>query len=266
MRWLDGLEGPIRAGAEDDRGGSNAGYIVTGRGALLVDAFSSPRDGQALFAAAEAAAGRVAGLVYTHEHGDHVFGSTGFPDLPVLASRDVATGLGAELGRLAELCARYHLAPLRPSFEFERRLTLPWEPEVSVIELGGHAAGSTVVWVASAKVLFAGDLVFAGLPAWVGDGGLDRWLASLDEVETWGAACVVPGHGSIGGPEVLTVQRERLRRFASRLRELRAAGTTAASAATRLAVEFDLNEANGYDASILSQLETALRERFGFGV
>jgi len=265
MRWLEELTGSVRAGTEEGQVDANAGFVVTRRGALLVDAFSAPADGRPLYEAARTEAGQVVGLVYTHEHGDHVFGSADYPDdLLILASRDTAAGLRAAVDRYAEDIARYGLVARFPTLEFEARVVLPWEPEIVIAELGGHARGSTVVFVPSTHVLFAGDLVFAAGAAWVGHGDLDRWIAALRELEGWGATRVVPGHGPVGGPEVLTRQRQWLESFAGRLGQLRADGEPAGAALTRLVEEFELNEKNGYNERLWGVLETALRERFGF--
>ncbi|MCL6581153.1 MAG: MBL fold metallo-hydrolase [Firmicutes bacterium] len=226
----------------DAAGRVNAGFVRTARGALVVDSLVTREDGRALAAAAEEAAGPVLAVVLTHEHLDHTVGTTDFPQCGVLASEGTAGAMAAEFARYAEELGRLGVAVREPTLVFEGRLRLRWDPEVVVEELGGHAAGSTVVWVPSEGVLFTGDLVFRGRPPWVGSWDPDLWLASLRRLERLGPAVVVPGHGTVGGPEVLAEQREWLETFVGRARELLAAGTDLAEALTRLREEFGYAE------------------------
>jgi cyclase len=284
MRWFEELKGPIRAGTEEGTTGAGtavAGFVATSRGALLVDAFTLPADGAALYQAARETAGQVAGLVYTHEHGDHFVGSSGFPrDLLVLASQATATGLRGIVERNAAYIREQGLDLRLPTVEFAgatrpgaaepgaaepgARVVLPWEPEVVLVELGGHTRGSTVVHVPSEDTVFTGDLVFAtGLP-WVGDADLDRWVAAMSQIESWNPARVIPGHGPVSGPEILVGHRDWLERFAGRLGELRADGASAGEVLDRLAAEFDLFAPGAYDERLRAPLLTALGQRFGF--
>jgi cyclase len=273
MRWFEELRGPIRAGTEEGTTGAGtavAGFVTTSRGALLVDAFTLPADGAALYQAARQMAGQVAGLVYTHEHGDHFVGGSGYPkDLLVLASQATAAGLRGLVDRNAAYIREQGLDLRLPTVEFGARefgarVVLQWTPEVVLVELGGHTRGSTVVQVPSEDTVFAGDLVFAtGLP-WVGEADLDRWVAAIREIENWNPARVIPGHGPVSGPEILARHREWLDRFAGRLGELRAGGAPAGEALNRLAAEFDLFTASGYDERLRAPLLAALGQRFGF--
>ncbi len=68
-----------------------------------------------------------------------------------------------------EFFAAHGLGPCSPASSFEDRITLTWAPEVHVVGLGGHACGSSVVFVPSCRDVLAGDLVFAKSLAWVGD-------------------------------------------------------------------------------------------------
>ena len=252
MAGFTRVGGPVFAGSDkEDR--VNAGFVLTGKGVLVVDTLVTREDGVALLEAARSAAAgvgdgakpavvAVTALVYTHEHSDHTIGSTDFPPCGVLASEGTTRGLRAELERMAADFAGRGIAPKTPTLVFETRVRLPWAPEVVVAELGGHAEGSTVVYVPSAKVLFTGDLVFRGRAAWVGGIRPERWIAALRVLESWDVDVVVPGHGPVGGREILAEQRAWLECFLARARELRTEGVPARQATTILGDEFGFTE------------------------
>ncbi|MGW1373083.1 MBL fold metallo-hydrolase [Streptomyces sp. NPDC002446] len=82
----------------------------------------------------------------------------------------------------------------------------------------GHTKGDQVVEVPDAGVLFAGDLVETGQFAifpWFPPHDTDvsgvRWLSVLDRLAATGPRVVVPGHGDLGGPQVLADVRDYLR-------------------------------------------------------
>lgn len=80
-----------------------------------------------------------------------------------------------------------------------------------------HSKGDQVVRVPDAGVLFTGDLVEAGQFAifpWFPPHDVDvsgvAWLAVMQRLAAEGAKVVVPGHGDIGGPQLLADVRDYL--------------------------------------------------------
>jgi len=125
-------------------------------------------------------------------------------------------------------------------------------------ELGGHSSGSTVVYVPSEGVLFTGDLVFRGRPPFLGGARPEKWLAALRTLEGWEVQTVVPGHGPVGGREILAEQRVWLERFFERSDGLRRRGVPLEEAVKVLAGEF------GFSEERLGGLRLALESRLGF--
>jgi cyclase len=254
--------------------------VRTASGALIVDALNRLDDGRELLEALNVEAGRARALVYTHHHLDHVIGGSVFPPVEVVSSERTATAVARYAERVRFLlevddagldqAAREQKAQIqgwdlkRPTFVFEGRITLYWDPQIRITHLGGHTEGSTVVHIPSEGVLFTGDLVFNNSPAWVGDADLAVWRAALDTMEGWRAEVVVPGHGPVGGPEMLARQRTWLISFGERMEELRRTGKTAREARDILVDEFEYTEANGYTTQIIEYFAVALSERFGF--
>jgi cyclase len=61
------------------------------------------------------------------------------------------------------------------------------------------------------KVLFTGDLVFNGGTPFVMMGSVAGSLAALERLKALGAQTLVPGHGSVCGPEAIDAQADYLR-------------------------------------------------------
>lgn len=73
----------------------------------------------------------------------------------------------------------------------------------------GHALDNIVVWLPDTKLLYGGCFVKSADAKTLGniaDADLARWPASIQRVVALygGAKVVVPGHGDLGGPELLT--------------------------------------------------------------
>ena len=207
--------------------GVNVGLVVGSTGALLVDTGSSPEQGRAIRAAAEAVAGGVAGgvplthVVVTHAHYDHVGGLAAFGDLVTLGHE-----------HLARACAEGTPAPSR-TFAMASAVNLG-DCHVELAHFGrGHTDHDVVAVVPGRKVAFLGDLLetsaepSAGTDSWPGE-----WGASLD----WVAGmlprdCVIiPGHGPALNMDGAGTQRGEMQWLHERAQALYHAGSGAAGA------------------------------------
>ncbi|MGB7125014.1 MAG: MBL fold metallo-hydrolase [Thermoplasmata archaeon] len=87
---------------------------------------------------------------------------------------------------------------------FETRLDLPGPRGAQLVSFGsGHTEADAVLFLPHERVLFAGDLVVAGVQPSMGSGDPEHWLVVLDEVERLGAEQIVPGHGPTRGTDAL---------------------------------------------------------------
>ena len=81
---------------------------------------------------------------------------------------------------------------------------------------GGHTPGDTMVWLPEAKVLFAGDIVYADrLLAVIPVSHSGRWLEAFSALEALAPQVIVPGHGRV--TDVATA-REQTRDYLTALR------------------------------------------------
>ncbi|WP_317441827.1 MBL fold metallo-hydrolase [Streptomyces collinus] len=147
-------------------------------------------------------------VVNTHFHGDHTFGNSHFPEALVVAHEHTRTEMAA---------AGLHLTGLWPDVRWgDLELTLPQVTyrdsltlhvggvRVELIQLGpAHTTADTAVWLPERRVLFTGDLVMNGVTPFCLMGSVSGSLRAMRRLRGLGAETVVPGHGPVGGPELI---------------------------------------------------------------
>ncbi|PFG16148.1 glyoxylase-like metal-dependent hydrolase (beta-lactamase superfamily II) [Propionicimonas paludicola] len=182
--------------------GVNLGVIVGETGCLVIDTGSSPAQGTALRAAAEAAAGvPVIGVLVTHWHYDHLFGLAGFVDLPSYAHASVADRLDSPEAADAAAKLGVDVADLvrpRNGFHLAKVIDVGGR-RVEAMHFGpGHTDGDLAVFVPDVSVVFAGDLLESSAPPAIGpDSHLKEWPSAIDGIlgVIGEESMVIPGHG-----------------------------------------------------------------------
>ena len=206
--YVQGRSGPASAA---NRGyNSNAGFVVTPDGIVVIDALGTPALGRALLAAIRGvSAAPIRRVIVTHYHADHFYGLQAFK------------AVGAEIW--AHKAAREYLqsAEAQSRLAQRRRVLAPWVDQDTQLlrpdrwlegdasfTLGGvnfdliymgpaHAPDDTVVVVREDQVLFSGDIMFSGRIPFVGSADSRRWLAAMDALLRLKPKAMVPGHGAI---------------------------------------------------------------------
>lgn len=204
-------------------GRSNAGFIVTRAGVVVVDALASPRQGEALLETIRRTTRQpVRWLVLTHHHPDHTFGAVVFrragarviahPDTRTLASEGGPDALLADWVRVVGLDAmrgfEFADAPDRPVTGSDT-LRLGGRTIVIAHPAAAHTAGDLIVWLPRERVLFAGDLLIEDGVTMVADGSARALERALDSIDRLAPSIVVPGHGAIPGSPGALVARTR---------------------------------------------------------
>lgn len=162
-------------------------------------------------------------LYISHRHFDH-FGGADAIDAPVIGHRltreamsrytqewlDRSLAGWIEEGAVVPELVRAPKIVL-PEILFESRLIVQvGRFPVELLHVGGHCADQTVAYLPEQRVLFASDNVFNGKEPYTGDGDLVAWIESLERMRALPVEVVIPGHGPVGGPELLTAQQEQL--------------------------------------------------------
>ncbi|MFC4587529.1 MBL fold metallo-hydrolase [Sphaerisporangium corydalis] len=209
----------------------NIGVIGGRHSVLVVETGLGPRNAaKVLEFAAGHAKGRRLYLTTTHFHPEHAFGAQVFAgEATFLVNRDQAEDLKVkgpgylEMFRgLGEVVARglEGVEIALPDVVYDREYDLDLGGRVVRLRATGraHSRGDQVVEVPDADVLFTGDLVeaaqfaiFPWFPPHDTDVSGTRWLAVMRRLAERAPRVVVPGHGEVGGPELLADVRDYLR-------------------------------------------------------
>ena len=88
------------------------------------------------------------------------------------------------------------IAPLPPDVTLHERMTLfRGGREIQIIFLGrAHTGGDVAVYFPQDRLVFTGDMLFGG-PSFLGDGYVDEWPETLQNLKALDFDIAVPGHG-----------------------------------------------------------------------
>jgi glyoxylase-like metal-dependent hydrolase (beta-lactamase superfamily II) len=189
---------------------SNAGFVVTTEGVVVFDALGTPALGRAMIAAIRTVTPQpIRRVVVSHYHADHIYG---------LQELKAA---GAEIWAHRE-AKRYLTSGQAEERLAQRRTDLfPWVDEKTVVvppdlwldgdvafrmggltfELiysgGAHSPEDLLMYVVEDRLLYCGDLIFAGRLPYVGNADSAGWLKAMDKMIALAPLVVVPGHGPV---------------------------------------------------------------------
>jgi glyoxylase-like metal-dependent hydrolase (beta-lactamase superfamily II) len=100
-----------------------------------------------------------------------------------------------------------------PSVLFPREMIFDdGKHRVELMHLGvAHTHGDALAWLPKEKILFTGDACVNGPYNFVGDGDVEKWIATLEAAKKLGAKIVCPGHGERGAETTLNDQQKYFR-------------------------------------------------------
>lgn len=221
------VQGEVGQGSPANRNFiSNAGFVVTDAGVVVVDALGSPALAADLLAEIRRVTDQpVKRVIVTHYHADHVYGLQTLvaAGAEVWAHAEGQTYLNTETAQLRLLASREDLAPwvnadtrLVPADHWlraaENRFTLGGVDFVLRHVGPAHTPEDVVVLLPQLGVLFAGDLFFKGRIPYVGQADSRLWIASLEGLMRLPARYVLPGHGPLSDDPLadMTLTRDYL--------------------------------------------------------
>jgi len=190
---------------------SNAGFVVTNDGVVVFDALGTPALGHAMITAIRKVTLQpIKRIVVSHYHADHIYGlqelkAQGVETWAHAKARDYLTS-GQAVERLAQ-----RRADLGPWVDEKTRVVPPdvWLDGDTDFRIGGvtfrllysggaHSPEDMLMYVVDDRVLYAGDLIFAGRLPFVGNADSRGWLTAMGKMLGLSPPplVVIPGHGA----------------------------------------------------------------------
>ncbi len=201
---------PGIASAENEGFNSNAGFVVTDDGVVVVDALGTPALGEALVRAIRKVTPKpIKRAIVTHYHADHFYGL------------EALKKAGAEIW--AHRAALEYLDSGEGARRLQQRVRdlFPWVSDTTPLvradrwldgderfEMGGvrfevvpmgpaHSPEDLIVVVPGEAVIFSGDILFAGRIPFVGEADSKRWLERIGTLLALEPVLMVTGHGPV---------------------------------------------------------------------
>jgi glyoxylase-like metal-dependent hydrolase (beta-lactamase superfamily II) len=199
----------------------NIGIVAAEREALVVDTGMGPKNGRRVLEKARALTDKPLVLTITHFHPEHGFGAHEFSEARIVYNRTQREELAEKGASYLDMFRSFGDAVAEqlegvelvdPDEVYDGELTLDLgSTTVELHEFGvAHTRGDQVVFLPEQGVLFTGDLVetrlfpiFPWFPPDDADVNGSKWIEVLGRLEALEPDVVVPGHGEVGGPDLI---------------------------------------------------------------
>jgi len=244
-------------------GQSNAGLVCDGEDSLLIDTLFDLALTERMLSdmrRATPAAARIDTLVNTHANGDHCYGNQLVKGARIVASGRTAAEMSElppaafaalveqapELGEVGEFFLRCFgafdfqgIELVLPSETFDSELTVcVGDRAVRLIEVGpAHTRGDTLAYLPAERVLFSGDILFAGSHPIAWAGPVSNWIDACDRILGMDIEVIVPGHGPLADHAAVRELKAYFQYLYEQAAERHAEGMTPVQAARSIALD-----------------------------
>jgi glyoxylase-like metal-dependent hydrolase (beta-lactamase superfamily II) len=199
-------------------------FVVHGpEGLVVVDGMLTVSDAARVRSAIEATGERLAGAVVTHPHPDHYAGLGALvgDDVPIVATAAVDAVIRRDDAVKHEIVGPMMGDEWPAARIFPNQLVGDGDEVrlggigLTVHELGPAESHADSIWRLDERTVFAGDVAYNGMHAYLADARWAEWLGVLARLEAELPADVVlhVGHGPAGGRDLLAAQRRYIEAF-----------------------------------------------------
>lgn len=206
-------------------------WVVHGpEGLVVVDGMLTVSDAALVRAAIDEADGALAGVVITHPHPDHYAGLgdlVGQDDVPIVATAAVDAVIRRDDAVKNDIVGPMMGNEWPAARVFPNQLVEDGDEvrlggvTLTVQEVGPAESHVDCLWRLDERSVFAGDIAYNQMHAYLADAHWEDWLEALTRVEAELPADVTlhVGHGPAGGRELLGDQRRYIETFVAAVRQ-----------------------------------------------
>jgi glyoxylase-like metal-dependent hydrolase (beta-lactamase superfamily II) len=201
---------PGLASSANEGYNSNAGFVVTDDGVVVIDSLGTPSLGNELLKAIRVVTKKpLKVVIVTHYHADHFYGLEPFKAAGAEIWAHDAARAYLESGEADER-VKQRSRDLFPWIDETFRIVRPdrWLDEHAAFTLGStrfevfhlgpaHSPEDVIVVLPAEGVIFSGDILFAGRVPFVGQADSKRWLERIDRVLAMKPRVMITGHGAV---------------------------------------------------------------------
>lgn len=208
----------------------NTGFIDTGDGVLVINTGPSALYGEQQRQAIRSVTSAPVRWVFNlNLHPDYFFGNQAYADVGAQALPGTIAGAQREGAAYADnlyrLCGNWmqNTEPTPPSQPLAPGQRTFGHHRIELIRLDGHTGDDLVLVDQSSRVVFAGGLTFRDRIPTTPHADIQRWLASLKQLQAVvaasGARVLIPSHGpALGKADAIAQTREYLLWLDARMR------------------------------------------------
>jgi cyclase len=228
--------------------GCNQGWVIFKDFVLVIDANFPDQADEVIRLIRKTTDKPIRYVFDTHYHGDHADGNQKFSAIGATAVASENSRLlfdtkgiaGFEKAKKDNPQVYGSLDYQKPVLYFPRKLVVDdGNQRVELIHFGhAHTAGDAVAWLPKAGLLFTGDACVNGPFNYTGDGNTASWIRVVAEMQKLPVKQVCPGHGEMGGPEVLEKQKRYFVELREAVQQLIDKGRTLAEIKEQIDVPF----------------------------
>lgn len=189
-------------------GDPNSGVIIGDNSVMIVEAQATPRLARKVIECVRSVTDKpISHLVLTHYHAVRVLGASTYQAPQILMS-EKARSMVAERGqedwdsefeRFPRLFEGHEEIPSLtwPTTTFNGKMSVfLGQRRVDLIQLGrAHTAGDSIIHVPDQNVMFTGDIVEYHSACYCGDGHLQDWPQTLENIRAFDLEAIAPGRG-----------------------------------------------------------------------
>jgi cyclase len=199
--------------------GCNSSFIVTKKGAVVIDTPMVPVEAKEWKARIESHA-PVKYIIINEAHIDHYCGSC-YMDGTVIGTEDTYNALKnakmeefiATLSMLAPDSPKpdpdFYFRPPEITIENEAALHLG-DHTIQILSVPGHTPRQLAVYVPEERVLFTSDNINLEMPTFI-DALPNEWINSINRLSELVVDYVIPGHGEISDKSALQIMKDKIR-------------------------------------------------------